>query len=122
MATTYTKAHSWIREDGAELLIGITAYAADKMGDIIFVELPEVGASLTAGKSYGSIESAKAVEDLTSPVTGTVARVNEELVDVPETMNEDPAGAGWTLAVTAEGAALGETLNEAAYQAFLATL
>ena len=118
----YAKIHSWAKPEGAEILIGITEYAAERMGDIIFVELPEVGASLAAGKAYGSLESAKAVEDLTSPVTGTVARVNEELVDVPETMNEDPYGAGWTVAVAADGAELGETMEEAAYNAYVESL
>ncbi len=118
----YTKAHAWAKTEGDEIVLGITEYAVERMGDIIFVELPEVGAQLTAGKAYGSVESAKAVEDLISPVTGTVTRVNEELVDVPETMNEDPDGAGWTVAVAAEGAELGEVMDEAAYNAYLETL
>ncbi|NLO73967.1 MAG: glycine cleavage system protein GcvH [candidate division WS1 bacterium] len=118
----YTKAHSWARTEGEELLIGVTQYAAERMGDIIFVELPDVGADLQAGQVYGSIESAKAVEDLVSPVTGQVVRVNEALLDAPETMNEDPSGAGWTVAVAATSAELGETMDEAAYQTYLASL
>jgi len=120
--TKYTQAHAWAKQDGEEILIGISEYAVEHMGDIIFVELPEAGALLTAGKAYGSVESAKAVEDLISPVTGTITRVNDELMDVPETMNEDPDGAGWTVAVAAEGAELGETMDEAAYNAYLETL
>ena len=120
--TKYTQAHAWAKQDGEEIVIGISEYAVEHMGDIIFVELPEVGALLTAGKAYGSVESAKAVEDLISPVTGTITRVNDELMDVPETMNEDPDGAGWTVAVAAEGAELGETMDEAAYNAYLETL
>ncbi len=118
----YTKAHAWAKPDGDEIVLGITEYAVEHMGDIIFVELPEVGAALTAGKAYGSVESAKAVEDLIAPLTGTVTRVNDELVDVPETMNEDPDGAGWTVAIAAAGAEFGETLDEAAYKAYLETL
>jgi glycine cleavage system H protein len=118
----YSKAHAWAKTEGEEIILGLTEYAVEHMGDIIFVELPEIGASLTAGKSYGSVESAKAVEDMIAPVTGTVARVNDELVDVPETMNEDPYEAGWTVAVSAAGAELGEMLDEAAYNAFVASL
>jgi glycine cleavage system H protein len=116
----YTKEHAWVREEGDEMICGITAYAADKMGDIIFVELPDEGADVSAGDAYGSVESAKAVEDMISPVTGSIARVNEELMDAPEILNEDATGEGWTIAVT--GGELGDTMDEAEYNAFLENL
>ena len=102
----YSREHEWVRtaDDGAT--IGITSFAADELGDIVFVELPEVGAELRQFSSFGVVESVKAVSDLYAPVSGTVAQVNEALRDEPELMNSDPFGAGWiaklTLADTGE--------------------
>lgn len=119
----YTQAHAWADRQGEEWLIGITDYAAESMGDIIYVELPEVGAEVSAGDAYGTIESAKAVEDLIAPLSGTVARVNEELESVPETLNEDPYGAGWIAAITTQGDPdLSGTMDAAEYAAYVASL
>ncbi|HEY3397033.1 MAG TPA: glycine cleavage system protein GcvH [Armatimonadota bacterium] len=119
----YTKAHAWMQQDGSEWLIGISDYAADKMGDIIYVELPAEGAALAAGEPYGSVESAKAVEDLIAPLAGTVARANTELEDAPETLNTDPFEGGWVAAVTAEGDVdLSDTMDATEYAAYVASL
>jgi len=95
----YTKEHEWIRVEGAKGVVGITDHAQDSLGDIVFVELPKVGAEVTAGKTFGTVESVKAVSDLYSPVTGTVAAINEELGTAPEKVNQDAYGA-WMIAVT----------------------
>ncbi len=91
----YSKEHEWVRVEGSHATIGITSFAADELGDIVFVELPEVGSSLTQFGPFGVVESVKAVSDLFSPVSGTVAEVNEGLRDAPELLNSDPFGAGW---------------------------
>ncbi|MBU0611131.1 MAG: glycine cleavage system protein GcvH [Armatimonadetes bacterium] len=98
----FHEAHTWVRQDGSELIIGITDYAAEQLGDVVFIELPEVGTSLTADDPFGSIESPKAVEDLVAPISGEVVRRNDEVVDSPETVNDDPYGEGWLLAVKAD--------------------
>jgi glycine cleavage system H protein len=91
----YTKEHEWISADGA---IGITTHAQDSLGDIVFVELPKVGAEITAGKTFGTVESVKAVSDLYAPVSGTVTAVNEALATAPEQVNKDAHGA-WMIKV-----------------------
>src|SRR5271167_2852413 len=91
----YTKEHEWITADGA---IGITTYAQDSLGDIVFVELPKVGAEISAGKTFGTVESVKAVSDLYAPVSGTVTSVNEALATAPEQVNKDAHGA-WMLKI-----------------------
>lgn len=95
----YSKSHEWVKllEDGTAL-IGITDYAQDALGDLVFVNLPEAGDDVTAGESFADVESVKAVSDVFSPVTGTVAEINEELLDAPELLNEDPYGA-WMIKV-----------------------
>ncbi len=119
----YTKAHAWMEQQGEEWLVGITDYAAGTMGDIIYVEVPAVDAAVTAGEAYGNIESAKAVEDLIAPLSGTVVKVNEELEATPETMNADPYEAGWTMVVKAEGDVdLTETMSAEEYPAYLESL
>jgi glycine cleavage system H protein len=119
----YTKAHAWMDQKGEEWVVGISDYAAGSMGDIIYVELPEVGAEVTAGEAYGNIESAKAVEDLIAPLSGTVTKVNGELESAPEIMNDDPFEAGWTVAVAPAGEVdLGETMDAEEYAAYLETL
>ena len=92
----YTKEHEWIEVDGAKGTVGITDYAQDSLGDIVFVDLPKVGDTIEAGKIFGSVESVKAVSDLYSPVSGTVTEVNEELKDAPEKINAD-ANTTWML-------------------------
>ena len=91
----YTEKHEWARREGNTAVIGLTDYAQDKLGEIVFVELPEIGAEVEAGKGSAVIESVKAVTDLYAPVDGTVVEVNEELLDQPEVINSDPYGAGW---------------------------
>ena len=94
----YTKEHEWIQVDGKIGTVGITDYAQNSLGDIVFVDLPKVGDSIEAGKSFGSVESVKAVSDLFAPVSGTVTAVNEELKDAPERINSD-ANTTWMLKV-----------------------
>lgn len=119
----YTRAHAWMDQQGEEWVVGITDYAANSMGDIIYVDLPKVGDEKTAGAPYGSIESAKAVEDLIAPLSGTVTRVNTELEATPELMNEDPFEAGWVAAIAPAGAVdLSETMSAQEYAAYLETL
>jgi len=102
----YTKDHEWVRSDGDTATVGVTAYAADQLGDIVFVELPEAGRSLEQFAAFGVVESVKAVSDLFAPVSGEVAAVNADLRTSPELLNTDPFGAGWiaklSLADTAE--------------------
>ena len=91
----YSKEHEWVRADDGNATIGITSFAADELGDIVFIELPEVGGQLTQFGTFGVVESVKAVSDLYAPVSGTVVEVNEALRDAPELMNSDPFGDGW---------------------------
>ncbi len=91
----YTKKHEWARQEGNAALVGLTDYAQDKLGEIVFVELPDVGSEVEAGKGSAVIESVKAVADLYAPVDGTVLEVNEALLDQPEVINSDPYGEGW---------------------------
>lgn len=91
----YTEKHEWARQEGNTAVIGLSDYAQDKLGEIVFVELPEIGAEVEAGKGSAVIESVKAVTDLYAPIDGTVVEVNEELLDQPEVINSDPYGAGW---------------------------
>ena len=89
----YSKSHEWVHYDGDDVVIGITDYAQDSLGDLVFVNLPEVEDELTAGEALGDVESVKAVSDIISPVSGKVTEINEELLDSPEKINEDPYGA-----------------------------
>jgi glycine cleavage system H protein len=91
----YSREHEWVRADGNRATIGITSFAADELGDIVFVEMPEVGARLTQFATFGVVESVKAVSDLYAPVSGEVVEVNEALRDAPELLNSDPFGEGW---------------------------
>ncbi len=91
----YTKSHEWVRIDGDTATIGITDHAQDELGDVVFVELPDEGATFDAGDSFGTVESVKAVSDLYTPVGGEVVEVNSSLEDAPENINEDPYGEGW---------------------------
>ena len=110
----YTKSHEWIRMDGDIAVIGISDFAQDALGDLVFVNLPEIGDNVTAGESFGDVESVKAVSDLISPVTGTVCEINEELLDAPEMLNNDPYGS-WIIKVNnIDGAE--DLLDPAAYE------
>jgi len=116
----YTKEHEWIEVSDSTGSVGITDYAQNSLGDIVFVELPKVGDVLEAGKIFGSVESVKAVSDLFCPVSGTVTQVNEELVGAPEKINAD-ANTTWILKLTLADAAQVDTLLTAAeYEAFIA--
>lgn len=99
----YAPSHEWVRIEGSEAVIGITDFAQDSLGDITFVELPETGATLEAGQEMGSVESVKAASDIYCPVAGEVIAVNETLESAPETVNQDPYGAGWMLRVRLSG-------------------
>lgn len=96
----YTREHEWLRLDGDTATVGITHHAQDQLGDVVFVELPEVGAKLQAEGAFGAVESVKAVSDIYSPLSGDVTEVNETLIDAPEKINEDPHGDGWLIRVT----------------------
>jgi glycine cleavage system H protein len=110
----YSKEHEWVRADGDEATIGITSFAADELGDIVFVELPEVGATLKQFGTFGVVESVKAVSDLYAPVSGEVTEVNDALRDAPELLNGDPFGEGWIARVTLTDASELDALMDAA--------
>lgn len=93
----YSTTHEWARIDGDEVTVGISDYAQHALGDVVFVELPEVGRTLTAGEPFGVVESVKAASDVYAPLSGEVVAINEALLDAPETLNSDPYGAGWML-------------------------
>jgi glycine cleavage system H protein len=113
----YTKEHEWVRVDGDEAVVGITKFAADQLGDIVFVELPDVGRALDAHATFGVVESVKAVSDLFAPVAGEVTATNEALAGSPELVNSDPFGEGWMLRVRlADAAQLDGLMDAAAYE------
>ena len=117
----YTKDHEWVRVDGSDATVGITEYAAKQLGDIVFVELPEVGRTLSQGAVFGVVESVKAVSDLFAPLSGTVVEANAALAGQPELTNTEPYGAGWMLRVSvADTAELEGLLEAAAYEALIA--
>ena len=114
----YSKSHEWLKEEDGVSVIGISDFAQDALGDVVFVNLPEVGADAAAGEAFGDVESVKAVSDLISPVSGTVCEVNEDLLDQPELLNEDPYGT-WIIKVE-NVTDTEELLDAAAYEAFCA--
>jgi len=95
----YTNDHEWVMEEGDMLVIGISDYAQDSLGEIVYIELPSEGDEITKGDPFGAVESTKAVSDLYAPISGDVMEVNEALLDTPETINEDPYGEGWMIKV-----------------------
>jgi glycine cleavage system H protein len=113
----YTRSHEWVRTEDDTATIGITDYAQDELGDIVYVELPEQGATFDAGDSFGTVESVKAVSDLNTPVGGEVVEVNEALDDSPEKINEDPYGDGWIVKLRVSDA--GELLSASDYEQLL---
>jgi glycine cleavage system H protein len=116
----YTKEHEWIKVDGKNATIGITNYAQESLGDIVFVELPKVGSEITAGKSFGSVESVKAVSDLFAPASGTVTEVNDQLATSPEKVNKD-AHSAWMLKVALKNPGeLNGLLSASDYETFIA--
>lgn len=118
----FMKSHEWARTDGDEIVIGLSAYAAGEVGEVIHVELPEVGAILERGQAAAEIESVKAVNDYYAPVSGTVVAVNEALAEQPELVNQEPLGSGWFLRLKpADEAPLAGLMDEAAYAAHTAS-
>ncbi len=114
----YLESHEYARLDGEIATIGISAFAVDQLGDIVFLELPDLSDAVEKGEKFGTIESVKAVEDLNSPVTGTVIEVNTPLIDAPEQIADDPYGDGWLIKVRVDDASdLDDTLNASEYQA-----
>ena len=114
MTVRYTKEHEYIRVEGDTGVVGITDYAQDALGDVVFVQLPEVGATVSAGEAVAEVESTKSVSDIYAPVSGTVVEVNADLADAPERLNEDPYGDGWILKIRVSEEA--ELLSAADYQ------
>jgi glycine cleavage system H protein len=116
----YTKEHEWIKVASDTGTIGITDYAQHELGDVVFVELPAVGAKITAGQVFGTVESVKAVSEIFAPVSGVVTEANAALSSTPETVNNDPHGAGWLIKVKlANPADVSGLMDAAAYQAFV---
>lgn len=123
MATRYTKDHEYIRIEGDVAVVGITDYAQQALGDVVFVELPAVGKKVAKGTGAAVVESVKAASDVYAPVTGEVVAVNGDLEGAPGTVNEDPAGKGWFMKLKiADKAELDGLMDEAAYKAYLATI
>jgi glycine cleavage system H protein len=116
----YTREHEWVRVDGTTARVGITDYAQDALGDVVYVDLPTVGATVAALASCCEVESTKSVSEIFSPVSGTIAEVNSDLSDAPQMINEDPYGKGWIFSVEmGDAGELEGLMDAAAYQAFL---
>ena len=116
----YTKEHEWARADGARVRVGITDFAQDALGDVVYVDLPEVGAEVTASQAFGEVESTKSVSDVFSPLSGTIVERNPLLDERPELVNEQPYGDGWLIVIeVADPALVEQLLDAAAYQAFI---
>ena len=117
----YTKEHEWIKVEGAVGTIGITDYAQRELGDVVFVEMPKPGTKITAGQSFGTIESVKAVSEIFSPVSGEVIEANPALVDAPEKINQEPHGAAWLVKVRlADPKEASALMDAAAYESYIA--
>jgi glycine cleavage system H protein len=118
----YTNDHEWIHPEGDRGRVGVTDYAQKQLGDVVFLELPEVGRSLKAGEQFGTVESVKAVSELYSPVAGEVLEVNAALAEKPETINEDPHGAAWMIVLKiADPGGLAALMDAPAYEALVAS-
>jgi glycine cleavage system H protein len=116
----YTREHEWARQKGTRIVVGITDFAQDQLGDVVYVELPDIGDPVKKGESFGVVESTKAVSELFAPVTGKVVEVNDPLSDSPETINEDPYEEGWMIAIEpADPKELDALMDVKAYQAFV---
>jgi len=114
----YTKEHEWARADGGRVIVGITDYAQEQLGDVVYVGLPEVGSQVEAGQPLGEVESTKSVSDIYAPVSGTVVERNPEVESNPELLNEEPYGRGWLVAIDARGG-LDDLLDAAGYRAVI---
>ena len=116
----YTKDHEWAKAEGTRYRVGITEYAQEQLGDVVFVELPKVGTKVTAKQGFGVVESVKAVSDLFAPLSGEIVEINGELPSAPETVNQDPYGRGWMIVVAPSKAAeWNELLTASQYEQFL---
>ena len=119
----YTKDHEWVSLDGDIATVGISQHAAEALGDVVFVEVPEVGKAVTKGDSFAVVESVKAASDVYAPVSGEVIEANDALSTAPETVNADPQGSGWFAKIkVSDASAIDALMDQAAYDAFLATL
>lgn len=117
----YTKDHEWIKVEGSIGTIGVTDYAQHELGDVVFVELPQVGAEIKAGQSFGTVESVKAVSEIFAPVSGTVAETNPALAEAPEKINQDPHDAAWLIKVKlADPKEIQSLMDVAAYESYIA--
>ena len=117
----YTKEHEWARLEGSRVRVGITDFAQDALGDVVYVDLPDVGASVEAATPFGEVESTKSVSDVFSPVTGTILEKNPLVDERPELVNEQPYGDGWLVAIDpSDPSAVEDLLDAGAYEAFLA--
>ena len=116
----FSKSHEWVRQEGDEVILGITSYAAEELGDIVYVELPEEGEEIVKDAAFGVVESVKATADLYSPISGTVVEINTTLDDTPEVVNQDPYGDGWMLKVKlTNNLELDELIDASAYEKFV---
>ena len=113
----YSESHEWVKMEGDLAVIGISDYAQDQLGDVVFVELPDVGTTLEAGKTFGVVESVKAASDVFAPISGKVEAINDQLTSAPETVNKDPLGSGWFIKVRPSNPAdVNKLLDATAYQ------
>jgi glycine cleavage system H protein len=116
----YSKDHEWARREGDQVRIGVTDYAQDALGDVVFVQVPDVGTAVALGDSFSEVESTKSVSDIYAPVTGTIVEVNAELSDAPQRLNEDPYGEGWLCVITLDDPSqMDELMDAAAYRALI---
>ena len=116
----YTSDHEWVRQEGDQVRIGITDYAQDALGDVVFVQVPSAGTKVTAGESFSEVESTKSVSDIYAPVSGEVVEVNDDLAVVPARLNEDPYGEGWICVIAMSDASeLDKLLDAAAYRSLI---
>ncbi len=117
----YTEDHEWVRVEGNRVRVGITDYAQDALGDVVFVQLPEPGSAVEAGSSFSEVESTKSVSDVYAPVSGTVVEVNAELTDAPQRLNDDPYGEGWICVIeVSDPGAVSALLDAEAYRRLIA--
>jgi glycine cleavage system H protein len=114
----YSSDHEWIRSDGPRSRVGITDYAQDALGDVVYVQLPEVGTAVKAGDAIAEVESTKSVSDIYAPISGTIVEVNGDLADAPERLNEDPYGEGWIFVIEAADGST-DLLDAAAYRTLI---
>ena len=116
----YSSDHEWVAVDGRTARVGITDYAQDALGDVVYIDLPATGGAVAAGSSFGEVESTKSVSELYAPVSGTIASVNDELADTPERLNEDPYGDGWICTIkVADASQVDELLDAEGYRALV---